>query len=275
MDRYRLIGSIIFLYVMLLTEYPLPTIITTIVIIAAYLIIRFAPNIGANNKGFYNIHSNRGARLAALDVAAIYLSPYTDIWRNLKLTNKNCIAILGHNGERIVVREKTHNTNAPYRTFRIIQSKRYNMQEVWNMFCLNFDYHTTYDDLVFKCKELFKVSILESYNGNTSVSSTASKIYKNNKSVIENNTSNDNIKKVDINNASEIELTELPGISIVISKKIIKKREEINGFKNIHDFFMFIKVKPHMEEQLKDKICVNEMKGSLKIERFQERHIDF
>ena len=81
-------------------------------------------------------------------------------------------------------------------------------------------------------------------------------------------------EKIDINNASEVEITSLPGISIVIAKKLIKKREEIGGFKNTHEVFVYLKLKPHMENQLKDLICVNKMKGSVKIEKYQERHVD-
>ena len=81
-------------------------------------------------------------------------------------------------------------------------------------------------------------------------------------------------KKIDINNCSEVELTALPGISIVMSKKIIKKREEIGGFKNTNDFFLFLKLKPHMQKQLENLICVNKMKGLIKIEKNKERSVD-
>ena len=54
-----------------------------------------------------------------------------------------------------------------------------------------------------------------------------------------------------------------------MSKKLIKKREEIGGFKNTHEVFLYLKLKPHMENQLKDLICVNKMQGSVKIEKYQ------
>ena len=69
-------------------------------------------------------------------------------------------------------------------------------------------------------------------------------------------------------------MTALPGISIVYSKKAIKKREEINGFKNIDDFFDFLKIKPRMREQLRDKICVKEMKGNTQVYKSVERTVD-
>ena len=82
-------------------------------------------------------------------------------------------------------------------------------------------------------------------------------------------------EKIDINNSSEIELTQLPGISIVLAKKIVKKREEIGGFKNINDFFIYMKLKEHIQNRLVDLICVNKMKGSLKkLEQITERSVD-
>ena len=81
-------------------------------------------------------------------------------------------------------------------------------------------------------------------------------------------------EKLDVNNASEVELTALPGISIVVAKKIIKRREEINGFKNVNEFLEFTQLKPHMQTQLKELICVNKMKGSIKIKRYEERKLD-
>ena len=81
-------------------------------------------------------------------------------------------------------------------------------------------------------------------------------------------------QQIDVNNCSEAELTALPGISIVISKKIIKKREEIGGFKNVEEFLIFVRLKPNVSKQLEPRICVNKMKGSLKVKRSNERQID-
>jgi DNA uptake protein ComE-like DNA-binding protein len=81
-------------------------------------------------------------------------------------------------------------------------------------------------------------------------------------------------EKLDINNASEIELTALPGISIVMAKKLVKKREEIGGFKTVNDVFVFLQIKPHMQAQLEKLICVKKIKGSVKIQLNKERSID-
>jgi DNA uptake protein ComE-like DNA-binding protein len=81
-------------------------------------------------------------------------------------------------------------------------------------------------------------------------------------------------EKIDINNASEVEITALPGISIVTAKKLIRKREDIGGFKSVDDVCNFLHLKPHLEKQLRELICINKMKGSLKISRNKERSVD-
>ena len=123
---------------------------------------------------------------------------------------------------------------------------------------------TSYDGLVELCN-LFRAVYVEEFIGNKSIDSLS----------IQSETKKECLKeKLDINNASEVEITALPGISIVLSKKLIKKREEIGGFKSVDDIFLFLKLKPHMENRLRSLICVNKMKGSIQIKRTKERSID-
>ena len=97
----------------------------------------------------------------------------------------------------------------------------------------------------------------------------------NRENVIALGTTKAKIEKLDVNNCSEIELTALPGISIVMAKKAIKKREEIGGFKTIDDFFLFMRLRPHMEQQLRELVSVKKMKGARKkMERNSERSVD-
>lgn len=229
--------------------YPIPSIIVSVIVIIAYLAI---------TKFTKNDQLKRDARLArrvALEKARIYLSPYDNIENNLKLSNKYCSLKLLRDGTTIICTEKKE---GEYRTFKIVSSGIYSFSDLWNLFCTHFDHHKTYDGLKSDCR-LYKAVIVENIVGNTS-SIPANKIKQ--------------LNKVDVNNASEIELTALPGISIVLSKKIIKKREEIGGFKNINEFFIYLRLKPHMEKQLRELVCANKMKGSLKIERYNERNVD-
>lgn len=208
-------------------------------------------------------------RKAALYNARIYLSPYKDIWKNLRLSNKHCYLKLGETASQITGGEKV----APYRKFTVITSHVHEYETLWELFCKNFCHNTTYQGLV-ECCNTFKVSIKESATKDT-VHRADSELERSStefKPTIINTPAN-NIK-VDINNCSEIELTELPGINIIMAKKIIKRRDEIKGFKNKNDFFSFINVKDHIKTQLTDKIVINKKKGSLNQEHYTERNLD-
>ena len=196
-------------------------------------------------------------RERALKKAGAFLSPYSDIWRNLTLSNNRCSLKLRLDGTTIMGTEKKSDPYSPYRTFKVTESKVFDRVELWNLFCINFSYNISYEGLLEACSR-FKVSIYEDII-------TPLQPAKKRQALI---------KLVDVNNSSEAELTALPGISIVISKKIIKKREEIGGFKNIGEFLTFVNLKPNVTEQLRSQICVKKMAGSLNLERNQERTID-
>lgn len=261
----RVWSYIIFIAMYFLFQFPAPTLITIAVLFVVYLLFRLLP---LPNRDAFSGYRNYNARMAALATAGIFLAPYDNIWRNLRLSNKFCSLRLRHDGITIVGQELSSAPNYRGRSFKIVKSKKYTMQEVWDMYCLNFDFLTNYDALVGLAKS-FEVSIIEN-TSKTTIDTTIS-TSKNKKSQ---KTSIKSKDKLDINNASEIEITALPGISIVMAKRIIKKREEIRGFKSLDDLFLFLKLKPHMQEQLRDLVCVKKMKGSLSVERFKERNID-
>ena len=88
--------------------------------------------------------------------------------------------------------------------------------------------------------------------------------------------SDENLKpKIDVNNCSEFELTELPGISIVLAKRIIKRREEIGGFKRTEDFFEFLQLKEHLVKQIMTLVKAEKMCGKVIKNYNKERTIDF
>lgn len=268
-DFARIIGYLILavFFIGMGSPFLLTVIIALIIIIALCgFIISHSDNINPN----FNIQNqNRGtvysSRQTALENVRLYLAPHTSIWNNLRVSNKFCTLRLGADGKTITGSEKTGTQN--YRKFRIVESKIHTMQELWDMFCLNYDFLTSYNGLIELCN-LFRATYQEEFVGNSSVSAN-----KNTKAIPESKNTSD-VEKLDINNATEVEITALPGISIVLSKKIIKKREEIGGFKTVEDLFIFLKLKPHMESQLRNLICVKKMKGSVKIQRTNERSID-
>ena len=266
-SRYELVFSLLIMIVYLFMWQPALAIVVSVLLIGGYVLITKVREKSIIDNG------KRMRREAALYAAKIYLAPYQDIWKNLRLSNKYCSIRLGTDGHSISVKEKVKDSNS-YRTFRVIESRVHDYDDLWNMFCLNFDSNKTYDGLLDDCR-LYDVTVVE--DSVTTMPKAINKTKTGNELVEANSIKSihlENKPKLDINNTSEIELTELPGISIVMAKKIIKKREEIGGFKNLDDFFLFLKLKPHMQTQLKDLICVNKMKGFRKIEKTTERHID-
>ena len=256
--RIRFISSCISLLILLFALFPIPAIVISVVLIAGYFIFTHFTERNIIESG------EAQRRREALNVAKIYLAPYKNIWRNLKLSNRYCSLRLAHDGVSITGKENG-NGKPSYRTFRVISSTVHPLTDLWDMFCVSFNHNTTYDGLVENCRK-FKVIISE----DIIQTSLAAK-------PLQNAIQKEKLKpveKIDVNNASEVELTELPGISIVMSKKIIRKREEIGGFKNINEFFVFLKLRPHIESQLRDLVCTNKMKGSLKIQKYNERSVD-
>lgn len=83
------------------------------------------------------------------------------------------------------------------------------------------------------------------------------------------------IEKLDINLAEEAELAKLPGISIILAKRIIKERDVNGGFKTLDEFYSKMKIKPHFQKQLNDMICINEQHRSSQNNSDSERIIDF
>ena len=208
------------------------------------------------DRVFINADVSR-RRKEALKEAAIYLAPYKSIWKDLRLSNKHCSLYLDKDGVSMRATEKVY----PYRKFRIVTSTVHKYEDLWNMFCRSFSHNKTYDGLIQDCMR-YKVGIYETSEETQKTPSN-----------FDDKTLQQNIK-LDINNCSEVEMTALPGISIVMSKKVIRKREEIGGFKSVEDFFLFLKIKPHIEKQLRDKICVKKMVKTKKVELNQERKID-
>lgn len=71
-------------------------------------------------------------------------------------------------------------------------------------------------------------------------------------------------EKIDINSAEETDIVALPGINVVLAKKIIKYRNLNNGFKNKEEFYEQMGIKPHFQEQLDQLITIKVVKTAKK-----------
>ena len=267
--NYRLISTLAVLIIYFAISFPQIAFVLFFLGIIAVVFWICYKNI--STKGSEGRDATKTARRqAALRVVSMYLSPHDPkkIWTNITISNKYSSIKINHSG-RIVATEKTGN-NTSYRKFTVFNSRVYDIDELFNLFCINYNHNKNYDDLIDDCR-LFRADIKEDIIGNPTNTTQNTGIKVEN---IKASPKLDTYTKTDINNASEVELTALPGISIVISKKIIKKREELGGFKNIDEFFLFLKLKPHMEKQLREIVFVTKMKGSVKIELNSERKVD-
>jgi len=255
MDRARLAGIVVVAIIYVFLSYPIPAIVMSLVAIVCYFAFRHFTIQNGYDRG------RRERREAALLKAGVHLGYYSDIWSNLRLSNDFCYLTLGADGESITGFEKISDSSV-LRTFKVVKSNVHDWEEVWNMFCMGFSYNKTYDGLKEDCRK-FKLVIeekaLELPKKNHPERKSETKVVK---------------KKVDINNCSENEMQELPGVSVIMAKKALKRREEIGGFKSVQEFFDFLKIKPNLQEQLNDLVIANEIKGLKKVKRYNERNVD-
>lgn len=81
-------------------------------------------------------------------------------------------------------------------------------------------------------------------------------------------------EKIDINKASEEELAKLPGINIILAKKIVQYRNLNSGFTSVDEFYSKMKIKPHFQEQLKTLISISDFEWEEDKNEDSERIID-
>lgn len=81
-------------------------------------------------------------------------------------------------------------------------------------------------------------------------------------------------EKTDINTSNEDQLSELPGINLILAKKIISERKVRNGFKNIDELEEFLNLQPHIANELKNVTTFSTNKEDKKSETENKRIID-
>ncbi len=82
--------------------------------------------------------------------------------------------------------------------------------------------------------------------------------------------------KININTATSSELSVLPGINIVIAKKIVEYRDKNGLFTNIDDFINVAEVKDHFIDKIKARVIMEDPKsGNSDDDTYEGRIIDF
>ncbi len=92
-------------------------------------------------------------RKEALKHVKQFLAPYSDVWKNLTISNDHCSLKLGRDGETIVGIEKTSEQEPSYRMFKVVKCYTFEYSELWNLFCSDYGADKTYDCLLDDCRK--------------------------------------------------------------------------------------------------------------------------
>lgn len=220
----------------------------------------------------------RNRRISALKTAQNYLKPYEQIFGTLVLSNKQCSVTIDSKGKCIKCLGKVFNRNGRKMTLVANNFSPIDIDEYFDMICEMFNYNTHYEDVY---NSLRSVAVIKDYCYQTQdvLPVINEKSIKENECDVIDIKTRENIidlpeKLTDVNNCSEAELTALPGISIIIAKKIVNYREQQRPFKSVEDFIDVMNIKPHFARQLKNMICANKVNMKRVKKAKAERIID-
>lgn len=221
------------------------------------------------------IIKKRNNRIKALKAAEKYIKPYENIFSNLILANKFCIIKLDYKNKSIRIKSKVFDKNGEKLAAEANKFKDIDENDCFNHLCTFFGYKTTYEE---------GIEIISQYSS-VQVEVVEKKAIKKKPYLEEkksdsiiffaNNFDRDFSNKIDINRSSESELIALPGINVVLAKKIIKYREEHQQFYSVDEFLRVMKIKPHFAKQLKNLVTVTKINAKKVKKAKRERIIDF
>lgn len=95
--------------------------------------------------------------------------------------------------------------------------------------------------------------------------------FKNDHNAVESESVMKDQKLMDINHCTEHDLTELPGISVVLAKKAMEYRKRNLRFHSVEEFYGVLELKPHFIAQLEKKITC-QIDGSQSSEQTMDKN---
>ncbi|MBQ9246156.1 helix-hairpin-helix domain-containing protein [bacterium] len=142
--------------------------------------------------------------------------------------------------------------------------------ETFNQICVYFNEDTTYEKILNLIQESYSPDIAQSKDANKSQNKNSKKdlLYIDDYLKEKDNTQ----KTVNINTADINELSQLPGINIVMAKRIIKYRKEHNGFDSYGEFYKEFNIKPHFQRQLNKLIYIDFQNKDIIMETPKEKN---
>ena len=79
---------------------------------------------------------------------------------------------------------------------------------------------------------------------------------------------------LDLNQATEQELAELPGVGPIFAKKAVQERENAGGFHSLEEFALLLNLKPHIVEKIRPLVVVT-AKTESPPQQWSGRMVDF
>lgn len=207
----------------------------------------------SNSVPFEALRLKKQQRKNALNVAKPFLKPHKKDFGDLCLSNKYCIININSKKRVVSAISKIPDSNGDRKCFVAKNFEVLNIDDYWNTVCLSFNNDTKFQNLLDSTVKVAAIhcEAIKSSNSNSNLT------LNNDKSAKEKNLK---IGIIDLNNCSEMELTGLPGVSIIMAKKIVKRRNN-TPYKNIDEFFTEFNIKEHFKAQLRSLICANSPKA--------------
>ncbi len=220
-----------------------------------------------------NIFKKKKNRKIALNKAKAFLKPYTNPFGTLYLSNQFCSVNYSY-GKVLFSFSKKVDEDGNKVSFLVEHSKDeiLSVDEVWNILCEKFDYGTSLEDILKICA-FYGLKIKTNYiiQKTKTIDEKSNIVVSNN---IYSEIGDDNDELLDVNSCSEAELIALPGITIIIAKKIVKHREEKGYFDSVEDFLKVTDLKPHFATQIEKLITAKEVEIKIRKRTKLQRILD-
>ena len=200
-----------------------------------------------------------------------------------KLRNRHVIIIFDTKAKIMTCRDRKNIYNSGTviwaKQAEALENKPDNsFEEAFDIFCISFDENSQYQPILESFTEFFEeVEVTkEEQKSKIQINNSEKKTCLYVDEYFNNNTQDEqNKQKLNINAATEKEITNLPGINVIMAKRIIKYRDLHGGFNSLGELYSEMKIKPHFQLKLNDLICVREVKTKQIESKPDERIIDF
>lgn len=124
-------------------------------------------------------------------------------------------------------------------------------EQTFDDICFSFTKDANYNGILDVLRSNFKVQ-----EANIDQSSTQNIIQEQLKN-------SENFSLIDINSASVDEIAKLPGINIILAKRIVKYRDKKGGIESKEELFKEFKIKEHFQKDLENKITFSKLKKTI------------